>query len=202
MAPTLDATLAGANANSYQTVATADAYFLNSLYGSQWTALSSDVKAQALITAAQWLETLKYVGIRCGTVQRLQWPRQKQQVSYFSPVVFPQDVTNEPYPTCDVIPKEMLQAQAELALQLGTDPTLMNWGIGKSMLGENGPVKRQKLDALEVEYFDPRSVPGGTRQYGIGNNAPLLFQKLPWLKPLISYWLVNAGGQVVNKVRS
>jgi hypothetical protein len=202
MAPTLDATLAGASSNSYQTVATADAYFANSLYGTQWSALTTDVKAAALITAAQWLDTLKYIGIRCQSTQSLTWPRYIPPTSYFNPIQFYQPPNDDPIPTCDLIPKEILQAHAELALHLGVNPTLMNWGVGKDLMGEQGPVKRQKLDALEVEYFDPRTVPGSSRIYGVNTNAPLLLQKFPWLKPLIARWMTNATGQVVSKVRS
>ena len=44
MTVTVDATLAGANSNSYITVATATAYFDNRLDSGDWTAASSDTK--------------------------------------------------------------------------------------------------------------------------------------------------------------
>jgi hypothetical protein len=51
MAPVLVATLAGANSNSYITVANATTYFDNRLDAADWTAASADNKAASLITA-------------------------------------------------------------------------------------------------------------------------------------------------------
>ena len=176
MAPTLDATLGGASANSYQTVVTASAYFANTLFDAQWTALSADVKAQALITATQWLETLSFVGTAVTTTQRLQWPREAT-----SSAGIVNDGTS--------IPKELLAAQAELALGLATTPTALTGAIGSTT--STGPAKRQKLDALEVEYFAPWSPDTGA-----------LLQRFRWLRPMVATWLVNASPQLAQRVRS
>lgn len=176
MAPTLDATVGGASANSYQDVADATAYFANTLFSEQWAALSSDVKAQALITATQWLETLAYTGTRVTTTQRLEWPR---------------DATSSKGLTADsnTIPDELLAAQAELALALGTTPTALTGDLGST--NTNGATKRQKLDVLEVEYFAPWSPDTGA-----------LLQRFRWLRPLVATWLQNSSPQLALRVRS
>lgn len=176
MAPSLNATIGGASANSYQAVADATAYFANTLFSAQWGALTSDVKAQALITATQWLETLTYTGTRATTTQRLEWPR---------------DATNSKGLAANnaTIPAEILAAQAELALALGTTPTALTGDLGTT--NTNGATKRQKLDALEVEYFAPWAPDTGA-----------LLQRFRWLRPLIATWLLNNSPQLAPRVRS
>jgi hypothetical protein len=75
MAPVLVATLAGANSNSYITVADATTYFDNRLDAADWTAATADNKAASLITATGWLDTLEFYGDRSATTQALKWPR-------------------------------------------------------------------------------------------------------------------------------
>lgn len=176
MAPSLDATIGGASANSYQSVANATTYFANTLFSAQWGALSADVKAQALITATQWLETLTYVGKRVTTTQALEWPREATSSKGVAA-----DTTE--------IPKELLVAQAELALALGTTPTALTGDLGST--NTNGATKRQKLDALEVEYFAPWAPDTGA-----------LLQRFRWLRPLVATWLLNATPQLAARVRS
>ena len=79
--PALDATLGGSTANSYQTVAEADAYFTGTLRESEWAALTPEVKSAALVAAAAWLDTLKYGGKKCHPSsnddtlpQSMKWP--------------------------------------------------------------------------------------------------------------------------------
>jgi hypothetical protein len=81
-------------------------------------------------------------------------------------------------------PTSYTRAVSELALSLHSSPTALI-GTGAATAA-TGPVKRQKLDALEVEYFDP-----------------LVLQKFPWLKDIIGCWLTNTGSQsLVRRVRS
>ena len=176
MAPSLNATLGGASANSYQDVASATSYFANTLFEAQWTALSADAKAQALITATQWLETLSYLGERNSTTQRLSWPREATSSKGIE-----NDGTS--------IPFEILSAQAELALALGTTPTALTGDIGTTTT--TGAPKRQKLDTLEVEYFAPYAPDTGA-----------LLQRFRWLRPILGPWLINSSAQLVGRVRS
>lgn len=176
MAPTLTATLGSASANSYQAVADATAYFENTLFQAAWTALTADKKAQALITACTWLETLGYIGTRVSDTQALQWPRIATSAM---------GVENDG----TTIPKEILTAQAELALALATTPTAMTGATGSTTT--TGPVKREKLDVLEVEYFTPPFPDTGA-----------LLQRFRWLRPLVGTWLASPSAQLTTRVRS
>jgi hypothetical protein len=176
MAPSLVSTLGGTTSNSYQSVADAGVYFANTLFAAEWTALTADTKAAALITATQWLETLTYTGTRVATTQALQWPREATSAS---------GTTNDG----TTIPREVLAAQAELALALATTPTALTGETGSTTT--TGPVKRQKLDALEIEYFTPWAPDTGA-----------LLQRFRWLRPLIAPWLTNSSPQLVGRVRS
>lgn len=65
-----------ANANSYVSVADADAYLANSLNYATWDGLSDDEKERLLIAATRWLDQrTKWSGTRIGAEQKLRWPR-------------------------------------------------------------------------------------------------------------------------------
>lgn len=59
MATIIDATVGGANSNSYVTTDEATAYFAQRLRSSVWTAASTDDKEKALIMACQHIETAR-----------------------------------------------------------------------------------------------------------------------------------------------
>ena len=93
------------------------------------------------------------------------------------------------------------RAVSELALALSTNPTALI-GTSAASGGAVGPVKRQKLDALEIEYFEPggssssSSAPGTTK-------GPLVLRTFPWLRDIIGCWVKNGGSnQLVYRVRS
>jgi hypothetical protein len=70
------ATPGAANADSYATVAEADAYFGAHLYYTGWTAAVNDTKERALKTGTRLLDSyFKWLGIRTYPVQALGFPR-------------------------------------------------------------------------------------------------------------------------------
>lgn len=73
--PTIDATAGGENANSYITLADADAYFANLLNGADWAAFTSDKRERALISATLVIERLQLRGDAATTTQALTFPR-------------------------------------------------------------------------------------------------------------------------------
>jgi len=76
--PTLIATPAGATANSYATVAEADAYHDSRLHRVAWLATGADAatKTVALIMATRTLDALfEWTAWPTTTTQALQWPR-------------------------------------------------------------------------------------------------------------------------------
>lgn len=73
---TLDATPAGSAANSYCTVAEADAYFNTSFNRPVWGATSTPNKEIALIEAVRLLDSqVKWYGYLATNTQVLRWPR-------------------------------------------------------------------------------------------------------------------------------
>ena len=64
-------------------------------------------------------------------------------------------------------------------------------------------MKRQKLDALEVEYFDPRGSGSTATATAPTAKGPLVLQRFPWLKEIIGCFLTNTGSSnLIRRVRS
>lgn len=122
-----------ANANSYISVADADAFLANDPFVTDWAALSADVKGQYLIKARQILDArVTWKGARTYVEQLLAWPR--------SDVIDGDGVEIED----DVIPLKVAQAQAQLAAYLKTngDPDAAN---------ETQGFKKIKAGSVELE---------------------------------------------------
>lgn len=85
-------------------------------------------------------------------------------------------------------------AVSELALALATDPTAVI----------NGPsdgrwTKREKLDALEVEYDMLQPSQGVAAP---NNNYPLVLQRFPWLKDILGCWLQVGPKRQIRLLRN
>jgi hypothetical protein len=125
---TIDATVAGANANSYATIAEANAYFESRLaLASPWEDYSDDEKTRLLIMAARLLDAMaqpvktliarngsdyyrvrpQWTGAAATTTQVMAWPRTG---------MFDQN-GNEILST--IIPQTLKNVQSEFAGQLG-----------------------------------------------------------------------------------
>jgi hypothetical protein len=132
-----DATAGSATANSYATVAEADAYFELRLYGDPWTDASAAEKQQALVLATTLVDTLPWTGVRTSATQALDWYRQgmlKQDGTALSELV---------------IPAELKTTVFELALYLlrhGSDPSAPSEAAAQN-------IKRVKAGPTEVEFF-------------------------------------------------
>lgn len=75
MTITIDATVAGASANSYILLADADAYFATRLGATKWNDAAPEIKKAALITAARRINAEIYRGTRVSSTQTLAFPR-------------------------------------------------------------------------------------------------------------------------------
>ena len=173
MAPVLDATLGGATSNSYVDLAFADTYAANTQWDAEWQAFTVDQRTAALITATSWLETLEWAGNKCTpATQRLSWPRS--------------DVTCKGLTAaCTFIPYEIETAQVELAFQFAKNPNLMTGTTGSTASGQ---VKRQKLDVLEIEYFQDEA--------GFIATSGTLTDQVPWLSGWLGCWYTSSRRQV------
>ena len=184
--PVLDATIGGANSNSYVTLAEADAYFDGSMHNTDWNNHSDAKKEAALIQATQWLDYLGWSGDCCGTTQRLRWPRKNVKCMC-------QEAT------CTMIPLQVKQATFELAFKLVHDPDAISGGV-KGNGAATGPVKRNKLGDLEQEFFEPAN--GDDSKIPV--TGPVVLQIYPFLVDMLGCWLSGGYGKsrILARVRS
>lgn len=159
----LDATVGGANSNSYCTVGYADAYHVLRGFNAEWTAALTPAKEAALVWATRLLERLSWRGYKTTPAQALRWPRAN---------AFDQDqriILNS------IIPLEVGNATAELALYLlREDRTLDSGAIGINALTV-GPI------SLDFDRNAPtKAVPDGVKAIiaflleSTGNSARLV----------------------------
>ena len=71
----LDATVGGANSNSYATVAEGDSYFGDRLNSTEWTDATTGTKEKALVTATRRIDEEMFLGFKVTITQALKWPR-------------------------------------------------------------------------------------------------------------------------------
>jgi len=142
----LDATVGGAGANSFGTIAEGDAYFADRLFASGWTSASDANKAAALVMATRALNSLCYLGTAAADTQALAFPR--------TGLTLPSGYAT----STGAIPQLVKEAMFEFALFLlnaTTDPTLE-----KSQFAEG--LKELKADVVTLKFrddFDIRLVP-------------------------------------------
>jgi len=109
MAVVIDATLGGANSNSYVTLAEADTFFEARLYIDVWDDSTDDSKNRALVMATRRIEQETYYGDRETSTQALKFPR--INIGYLDGILLDGG-----------IPELLKEAQCELALyMLSTD---------------------------------------------------------------------------------
>ena len=172
MAATIDATLQGASANSYVTLAEADAYFETVPDSSTWTDKTDDQKNRALISATRWIDALSFYGDRCTETQALKWPREDYKVDGIKLV-------------CTLIPKQVKVATYELARAFANDTDSITGTSGTS-----GLYDEVELGELKVKYKDSSTTPG------LINN---IFDVYPWLETYLGAYCI--GGATNYAVR-
>lgn len=110
MAVVIDATVGGASANSFVTLAEAQAYMDARLNESSWESATPDTQNRALVEATRDLSVAVWQGTRADSTQALSWPR------WF--VVNPDlPWAGTVYYASTVIPQRVKDATCELALQ-------------------------------------------------------------------------------------
>lgn len=143
-----------ANANSY-----IDDTFLTTYASSRGVTLPATVQEREvlLINAMDYIESFaeKFKGERTEPdTQELQWPREDVQIYHA-------DLDK------NTIPKELKRAQAQAAIEASTADLFFK--------DDGTRVKKEKLDVLEVEYFEG------------GNSGQPFFEKVSKLmEPLLS----------------
>jgi len=160
MAITIDATIGGANANSYLTLAAADAIIEGFVQDDDvvaWASATEDQKNRALYTATQRVDRERFLGARATDTQALQWPRTgvRKPDTYINTYAtgFPFRITADYY-TDTEIPDQIQKAQAVLAVYLNNNKD----GLGLSGLED---YKRVQIGSLNVETAGASSMATG-----------------------------------------
>ncbi len=167
MAATINATLSSTTANSYVTLADANAYFETVPDSSTWTNKTDDQKNRALISATRWIDSLNYYGDRCDEDQALKWPRNNYDVD---------GVELE----CSLIPNDVKYATYELARALANDT-----GAITDSTGTTGLYDEVQLGDLRVKYSKT------SQAVGTINNV---FDVYPWLQSYLGAYCLGGSG--------
>jgi hypothetical protein len=175
VAATIDATLQGASANSYVTLAEANTYFETVPESSTWDDKTDDQKNRAIISATRWIDTLSFFGDRCTETQALKWPREDYKVDGIALA-------------CTLIPEPIKVATYELARAFANDT-----GAITDSTGDTGLYEQVKLGEIEVKYNK------SSQATGTVNNV---FDVYPWLQSYLGpYCLGGSGSYQVRVVR-
>jgi hypothetical protein len=124
----IDVTPSGPNANSYVTVAEADAYFGQRLNSDRWFSSTLPVKESALVQATRWLDRQDYRGERTVPRQPRKWPRE---------YVYDEDGYDVDPAT---IPQEVQDATCEAALALLAEDLWGRTGLEAYEKAKVGPL--------------------------------------------------------------
>ena len=165
MAATIDATLQGTAANSYVTLAEANAYFQTVPHDEHWTG-SDDAKNRVLITATRYLDNFEYYGERCSTTQALKWPRKEYKVDGVKI-------------DCTFIPQPVKNATFELAHSLLHKGEAL---VGTT--GTQGTYEEVELGDLKVKFKDSSQTPG------VINNILDIY---PWLESFLGAYMKSGA---------
>jgi hypothetical protein len=148
MAIVLDATVGGASANTYVTLAEATAIidgFVEDADVQHWNSGNTDSRNRALFTATQRLDRERFLGARATDTQALQWPRTgvRKPDTYINTyaVGFPFRITTD-YFTDTEIPTQIKYAQVVLAVFLHNNTD----ALGLSGLEDYKNVKIGSID--------------------------------------------------------
>jgi hypothetical protein len=170
MAITIDATIGGANANSYLTLAAADAIIEGFVQDDDvvaWASATEDQKNRALYTATQRVDRERFLGARATDTQALQWPRTgvRKPDTYINTYAtgFPFRITADYYTDAE-IPDQIQKAQAVLAVYLNNNKD----GLGLSGLED---YKRVQIGSLNVETAGASSMATGA------DRVPPIFER-------------------------
>ena len=170
MAITIDATVGGPNANSYLTLAAAQALidgFVEDDDVVAWASATTDQKNRALASATQRLDRERFLGARATDTQALQWPRTgvRKPDTYINTytVGFPFRITTD-YFTDTEIPSQIEYAQCVLAVYLNNNKD----GLGLSGVED---YKRVQIGSLSVETAGASSMATGA------DRVPPIFER-------------------------
>ena len=173
MTASIDATISGANANSFVTLDEANNYFATVPESSTWDDKTVDQKKRALISATRWIDSFVYFGDRCDQNQALKFPRNNYQVDGVELA-------------CTLIPQNIKYAQYELARALANDTDAITGATGNQ-----GNIAEAKLGDLEVKY--------NVASQGTGSINNIL-DVYPWLQSYLGSYMIGGAGSFQMRV--
>jgi len=170
MAITIDATVGGASANSYLTLAAAQDLIDGMVENDDvtaWASSTTDQKNRALYSATQRLDRERFLGARATDTQALQWPRTgvRKPDTYINTyaIGFPFKITTD-YFTDTEVPDQIKQAQVVLAVYLNNNKD----GMGLSGLED---YKSVTIGSLSVTSAGASSMATGA------DRVPPIFER-------------------------
>jgi hypothetical protein len=170
MAITIAATVGAADANSYLTLADAQAIVDGMVQDADvtaWGTATTDAKNRALYTAAQRLDRERFLGARSTDTQALQWPRTgvRKPDTYINTyaVGFPFRITTDYY-TDTEIPDQIKKAQVMLAVYLNNNVD----GLGLTGLEDFKNIKVGSLDVTPAQGMGVDKIPPLIERYMTG----------------------------------
>ncbi len=157
----IDATVGGADSNSFMLESEVDTYLDDRLNAEAWNAeTDGDRKIRAMIEATREITRLSFIGKRTDDIQELSWPRFEAE----NPDLPDSDdgLGSITFYADDEIPDRVKNAQAELALEF-----LKAGSTDIAGHDDDLNIKRSKVDVLETEFFSPTptSNPVGLNAY-------------------------------------
>jgi len=171
----INATVGSASANSYLTLADAQAIidgFVEDADVVAWASATTDQKNRALYSATQRLDRERFLGARATDTQALQWPRTgvRKPDTYINTyaVGFPFRITTD-YFTDTEIPDQVKKAQVVLAVYLNNNKD----GMGLTGLEDYNSVT---IGPISV------SVNSNNQQAGVDNIPPIMERYLTGLR--------------------
>ena len=171
MAITIVATAGSESANSYATVAEADAYLEPRLNSSAWDDAAAETQKAALVEATREMDLLPWRGTRVDLTQALAWPREDVPIPDLPDDVAVGSASSE-YSTT-AIPDRIRDMTIELALEF--------LRAGTTDLSKPDPElekHRKRTDVLETEF-----VPYHQRRQGIARFPRIWARIYPLLDP-------------------
>lgn len=166
---TLDPTVGGASANTYNAVVELDTFALSAAPAdaAAWNALATDDdKAPFAVRAARILDTIPFPGAMASSTQARQWPRNGVQM----PVVYGDLAYYGAYYPPDVIPPAVKTAHAALTVYLAANATTDPFAGG-----EAGALSGLKVGPIDLSYrTDASSAPAAGRDFVQREIMPLL----------------------------
>lgn len=145
---TVTDTAGSASANTFVSVADADAYLNTRLNASAWNSeTDADQKARALIEATRELNLLHYIGSRVTTTQALAWPRQYARDPDKPDIIYVGNIALMYFDSATV-PQRIKDATCELALEFLRSGTTDIAQIDPALA-----IEEETIDVITTRYY-------------------------------------------------